>query len=318
MSDLHPTARALIEAAKRREQALPDGARARVHRSVLRRAAAFGAAVATTTTTSVFAKAGAAAAVFANPLVSSGVVTALAGVAFVIVRTVWMPPVPSAPMHDASSAPAAHALSAPVHREVPSADESLRHVVDEAAQQTSEAHSSVLAPASIPPPRQPLPMAPSATPRVSGLHVDPPPASAANDPLPLPVEPGSLAIAGGTANDPPLEAETAVSAIAQPPPSTTPPIALALEVLHQVHEALRGRRPAQALTLLDRHAVLLQSGPLAEEAQAGRISALCQMGRDPDARAEIDHLVATWPHSPLASRLRVGCRTWRGTAGQTE
>jgi hypothetical protein len=82
MSDLHPTARALIDAARRGESSLPPDARARVHRSVLRRAVAVGAAVATTSTASAVSKAAALVATLSSPFAIPGVVGAIAGVAF--------------------------------------------------------------------------------------------------------------------------------------------------------------------------------------------------------------------------------------------
>jgi hypothetical protein len=80
-----------------------------------------------------------------------------------------------------------------------------------------------------------------------------------------------------------------------------------LDVLRQVHAALRSRRSEAALSLLDRAGPRLATGPLAEEAQGARVSALCQLGRIVDARAATDRLLVAWPTSPLAMRLRGGC-----------
>jgi hypothetical protein len=74
-----------------------------------------------------------------------------------------------------------------------------------------------------------------------------------------------------------------------------------------VHAALQGGRPDVALSLLDHEGKGLDAGPLAEEAQGARVSALCQLGRVAEARAATGRFLATWPTSPLASRLREGC-----------
>ncbi len=96
MSRLHPTARALIEAAKRGETPMPPGIRSRVRTSVLRRAAAFGLTLTSTTAVSVAAKGGALAAALASPLVSASAIGAAGTVAFLVARAVWV--VPSGPM----------------------------------------------------------------------------------------------------------------------------------------------------------------------------------------------------------------------------
>jgi hypothetical protein len=78
-------------------------------------------------------------------------------------------------------------------------------------------------------------------------------------------------------------------------------------VLRQIREELRVHHPAQALDLLDRNAALLRSGPLVEEVEVARISALCEMGRDGDARVAIDRFGTSWPGSPLVVVFRDGC-----------
>ncbi len=59
--------------------------------------------------------------------------------------------------------------------------------------------------------------------------------------------------------------------------------------------------------MIDRGGKGLEAGPLAEEAQVARVSALCQLGRVADARAATDRFIVAWPTSPLATRLRGGC-----------
>jgi outer membrane protein assembly factor BamD (BamD/ComL family) len=78
-----------------------------------------------------------------------------------------------------------------------------------------------------------------------------------------------------------------------------------------VQAALRARQGRQALRLLEQHGAMLQSGPLAEEAQAARIAAYCQMGRAAEARAAIDKLPASWPRSPLTAAILRECDALR-------
>jgi hypothetical protein len=80
-----------------------------------------------------------------------------------------------------------------------------------------------------------------------------------------------------------------------------------LELLHQVRESLRARQPGRALQILDSNAAVLGRGPLAEEAEAARVAALCQLGRAHETRAAMGRFVAAWPRSPLAVQLRLGC-----------
>jgi hypothetical protein len=95
MSGLHPTARALIHAAKQREAPLADEARARVHRSVLRRATALGGAMAAVTSASMTAKASLLGVALAGQLIPYGIAGALAGAALIAAtKSAWIAPVP--------------------------------------------------------------------------------------------------------------------------------------------------------------------------------------------------------------------------------
>jgi hypothetical protein len=272
MKDLHPAARALIRGAKRGESVLPGETRGRVHKSVLRRAAAFGAAMATTTTASMTARAWAVAALLAKPLVSAGAISALAAVGFVVARSAWTPAPP--PAHEAIGAPMARVV-APTGQSVPRASEAPPHVV------APPPLSAASALAAIPSSRLP-----------TRGESDPPGIAAAGDARPPGVS--SLAIQNARV------------------PGDLP---AALELLHRVHGALRAGQPDRALDLLDRGNRILEGGPLAEEALGARISALCRMGRDADARAAIDRLLTVWPRSPLAAQLRGGCTALAESAG---
>jgi hypothetical protein len=86
-------------------------------------------------------------------------------------------------------------------------------------------------------------------------------------------------------------------------------LAAELDLLRQVHAALRARQADRALVLLDRYDRTVRAGRLDEEAQAARVSALCQLGRQTEARAVLARFAVRWPGSVLATRLQSGCFT---------
>jgi hypothetical protein len=272
MTDLHPTARSLIDRAKRREAALPEEVRGRVRSSVLRRAAAFGAAVSTTATASVAAKAGAVLASLATPLVASVTAVGLIGGGILVVASVASGPAvprhqaprpgPTEPMSPSSQAP--HAPFA-LETAVPSAP--FRPLAAPPVAPRKKAPPTTTAPASPPTTQSPL-VSPATTASVSA------PAPSAVDPVPK----------------------------LQPHPADTT-LANQLGRLHRVREALRIRQPDRALALLGYDG----SGPFEEEFEASRVSALCQLGREAEARSAVDRFVVRWPGSPLAGRLQGGC-----------
>jgi hypothetical protein len=304
---LHPGARALMDAAKRGEAPLSDDARARVHRSVLRRASLPGAAALAATTASTAAKATGLAALLASPLLAPAAALAIAGAAFVLVETA------SAPQGPPHERPAAMA----VHPATPAA-----------------APSSPLAP----PPSPPLPLdaepasrsvaPPVATTRPSApayafvLHAHAFAPALASAPASAPGSalaptPGS-ALASGSA----LAAAPAPSLGSASTPAPAPaPLAAGLAVLRAVRVDLSAGRARDALTRLDRDAPLLDASPLAEEVLAARVMALCQLGRTGEASAAQARLRAAWPRSPLAAHLaahlREGCAP-PGTAVESE
>jgi hypothetical protein len=321
MSDLHAEARALIRAAKRKEASLSADARARVHRSVLRRAAAFGAALASTTTASVAAKGSVLATILASPLVSTGVVGALGGVALLVARSAWMAPVPPQTLKPPIAVYTGHRASTPATQS-PGA----LSVASPIAAPARSATSMVLDPtpasalataAAFAPLRSYPPAPPSASTPVSALPIRPAECAAAPPRHPprgaAAVEPGQavdglLPESSGEASSVPSAAQpTATRALAP-----LADIATALDILHRAHAALRAGQPERALELLRGGAAVLDSGPFSEEAQAARASALCQTGRAQEARAAIDRFLVVWPDSVLATRLRQGCSALGG------
>jgi hypothetical protein len=312
MSDLHPTARALIDAAKRRETTLLESTRARVHRSVLRRAATFGTAIATTTSASVAAKAGALTTVLASPLVKAGIVSVFVGVACFVARGFWIAPAstpasalpPQTP--PAMTARVPEESSHPVHL-------SLRTFEDPpevaSALASSSAQSETISRPSRPPP--------SSSP-THGRHEDAPAALLGVGPThePWAMKPHDSPEFPGSTDRPPVGSGDTSTRPGETA-STTTDLSTQLKLLHEVHEALGAGQPAQALGLVERNTATLRGSPLAEQAEVARISALCKLGRDSEAHAVIDQFVAVWSRSPLVRRMQIGCPAFRGADVRT-
>ena len=320
MSDLHPTARALIERAKRREAPLPEEVRGRVHRSVLRRAVALGAAVATTTSASVAAKAGALAGALSTPLVASAALSGLAGVAFLVASAVSKPSGPVRPPSlTAATQPVAHRPAVPLT------------VVPERAAPPIPTPSPVVVPEATAPSRKPkldappvrLPasvpaLAPTTTPAGRGREDSAQSAELALPPAKNVQGASETALAETPTRGPDEGAKGQLEPAlvqARAPSAMARELAAELDLLHEVHAALRARQADRALALLDRWGRSSGPRPLDEEAEAARVSALCQLGRDSDAQRAIERFVARWPGSPLASRLQGGCAALGANAG---
>jgi hypothetical protein len=318
MSGLHPSARSLIESAKRREAPLPEEVRGRVHRSVLRRAAALAAAVTMTTSTSVAAKVGALVTALAGPLVASATLGGLVGVAFLVNAAVSKPAIPKLqPPLAPAMQQIARTSSAPLLPILPLSS----------ATTPILPCASVVAPEMMPPSdgpdvrtrsvRLPVPArgldredrgtnaaATSEPPPVADLH-----GASGSALLEAPLR-GST---GGIENG----ASAPASTLADPPrrQPMSDDLAAELDLLRAVHAALRARQADRALVLLDRYDRTVRAGPLDEEAQAARVAALCQLGRQTDARGALARFAAWWPGSVLATRLQSGCFAPGGPGG---
>jgi hypothetical protein len=103
-------------------------------------------------------------------------------------------------------------------------------------------------------------------------------------------------------NAPP--SRTAAVAVGAHPPSTLP---VEVGLLDEAGVALREGRATQALALFDEHASRFPNGVLAEERAAGRVFALCKLGRIGEARSDADRFLRERPRSPLAERVRASC-----------
>ena len=124
-----------------------------------------------------------------------------------------------------------------------------------------------------------------------------------------------LTIRQAAAQEAPAEPESPPVAVAHPQQRSAPiaprllPSALAeeTELLEQAQAALARSDAAAALRLLERHERRFPAGALSEERLAGRVLALCQLGRMADARRSAELLRAVAPQSPLWPRLRQAC-----------
>jgi hypothetical protein len=72
-------------------------------------------------------------------------------------------------------------------------------------------------------------------------------------------------------------------------------------------QALQRGNAAEALTLLDEHARRFPAGVLQEERTFERITALCMLGRAPEARGEAERFLREYPDTPLSTKTRGLC-----------
>jgi hypothetical protein len=131
---------------------------------------------------------------------------------------------------------------------------------------------------------------------------------------------------------PHVEREAEAMPHAEPPPATTPPalgvsearseqkpavpaptsaaapsLAEEVRLLESAQRELAAGRASSALGLLDEHARRFHAGSLAEERAAARVLALCQLGRNAEAKQAASAFVVAFPRSPLLPRLSSSC-----------
>jgi hypothetical protein len=91
------------------------------------------------------------------------------------------------------------------------------------------------------------------------------------------------------------------------PPGAREDVAVQVELLRESQQALRRGRPDVALARLQEHAARFPTSSLLQERQAGRVFALCALGRTEQARREAAAFVRRFPGSPLEDRVRRAC-----------
>lgn len=79
-------------------------------------------------------------------------------------------------------------------------------------------------------------------------------------------------------------------------------------LLSRAETELHAGRPAKALVALAEHQRKFPRGALAEERTAARIQALCALGRNDEANAQLRQLLHISPNSALEGRARQACR----------
>ena len=84
-------------------------------------------------------------------------------------------------------------------------------------------------------------------------------------------------------------------------------------LLSRAETELRAGRPAKALLALAEHQRKFPRGALAEERTAARIQALCALGRNDEANAQLRQLMHISPNSAHEERARQACRDPRAT-----
>lgn len=80
-----------------------------------------------------------------------------------------------------------------------------------------------------------------------------------------------------------------------------------MRLMNAAQVALRGGNAQRALQLLGEHATRFPAGKLSSAREVTGMLALCQSGRDEQARAEADRFLAQYPASPFADRVKKIC-----------
>jgi hypothetical protein len=97
------------------------------------------------------------------------------------------------------------------------------------------------------------------------------------------------------------------SSASQQAATASSPLDIEIALLQDANVALRDKDGARALRLLDEHSRRFPNGTLAEESEAARVFALCQVGRADEARDVAGRFLREHPRSPLAPRVTRAC-----------
>jgi hypothetical protein len=84
-------------------------------------------------------------------------------------------------------------------------------------------------------------------------------------------------------------------------------LAAETRLIASAQHALRARAPRKALRMLSEHARRFPNGKLAEERDAARVLALCELSARREAAAALQRFRTRWPGSPLMIRLDANC-----------
>jgi hypothetical protein len=86
-----------------------------------------------------------------------------------------------------------------------------------------------------------------------------------------------------------------------------PPLAEEARLLKQAQQALRAGEPQAALTALAEHQRRFPRGQLTLERSAARVTALCALGRTPQALSAAEAFLQQHPQSGLSQQVRASC-----------
>jgi hypothetical protein len=129
---------------------------------------------------------------------------------------------------------------------------------------------------------------------------------AAPDVLPVATDPPVPSPSAG-AGAPAARLEQRPARAERPTPAPSSSLAEELELVSAAQTALDSGDGARALSLLRRHQRRFPAGALAEEREAGRVEALCALGRRAQAQHAAARFIERFPGSPRATRLRQAC-----------
>ncbi|HEY5957287.1 MAG TPA: hypothetical protein VIV60_12065, partial [Polyangiaceae bacterium] len=101
-----------------------------------------------------------------------------------------------------------------------------------------------------------------------------------------------------------VEAETQLPV---PAPPSDNGLTGEIAAIREARAAIRFGNGRAALSALNRNFVAGQSSPLAQEATLVRVSALCLIGDTSAARRTAEQFLASYPESPLCSKIRSTC-----------
>ena len=135
---------------------------------------------------------------------------------------------------------------------------------------------------------------------------------------PAGADPGVASAAPVVAPEPVVAPRPSLAAadVAEPPANGSQPapghaandtLAAQARLLAGMRAAMRAGQPAKALSQLEEAAALANVGALSEELLATRVFALCQLGRESEARHGAASFAGRFPGSPLLARVQGAC-----------
>jgi hypothetical protein len=155
-----------------------------------------------------------------------------------------------------------------------------------------------------PPPPHPLPKVGPATPSTQSIG----PARATQSPTDsVPWRTEARAVGSPTGDDmPAVSAPTSANDVPSASPSPTT-LRAETALIRAGLDALHGGDPARALALFNQHAREFPGGILSDERDVERITALCDLGRNAEARDAAASFLSRRPSGSLAGRVLSSC-----------